>query len=67
MIFYLDQESLGLFTDGYYASINGGGTITFNLASLQTAGLFDASIRISDSTSSTSLNLNHGLFQISEL
>ena len=51
-----NQEITGLFTEDTGESINGGGTINFNLASLQEAGLFDASIKISDSTSSTSLN-----------
>ena len=50
------QEILGSFTEDVGENNNGLGTITFNLSSLEEAGLFDANVRVSDSTSSTSFN-----------
>ena len=50
------QEISGSFAEDVGENNNGLGTITFNLSSLEEAGLFDASVRVSDSASSTSFN-----------
>jgi len=50
------QQISGLFAEDTGENANGRGTLSFSLASLNQAGLFEASIRVSDSSSSASLN-----------